>query len=287
MSPPGIFFEASSKVWRAVRDGRWHRLFGRLTPYGGLVAVMRGLADRLVRPPPSSPPTVFPRLSPAAAVEVLRADGVWASLQLPAASVAEIARYAARNPCRLRQGDSELFEIDRVRDGRTPSGRPAPIVQVAAAEPCPAIEAIAADPLLLETARRYLGFRPRRMERRLYWSPLGCLSDEARRAGGQTVDFHYDIEVGRGLYAFFYIIGGDRHSGAHVAVAGTHRGKPLRLALAPAFQSDAAVFASFDRSRQRVMEGGPGFGFLEDPACYHKVLPPSRGPRLVLQLRMF
>ena len=252
------------------------------------MAALRGLADRLAPPPPlPSSPAVFPRLSPAAAVEALRADGVWASLQLPAASIAEIARYATCNPCCLPQADGELFAIGEVRDGRTPSGRAAPIVQVVAEKPCPAVEAIAADPLLLETARRYLGFRPRRIERRLYWSPLGRLADEARRAGGQTVDFHYDIEAARGLYAFFYVIGGDRHSGAHVAVAGAHRRKPLKLALAPAFQSDAAVFASFDRARQRVMEGGPGFGFLEDPACYHKVLPPTRGPRLVLQLRMF
>jgi len=34
-----------------------------------------------------------------------------------------------------------------------------------------------------------------------------------------------------------------------------------------------------------VIEGGPGFGFAEDPACFHRALPPRTADRLCLQLR--
>ncbi|MGE0660653.1 MAG: hypothetical protein AB7F36_00605 [Reyranellaceae bacterium] len=281
---------ALSKAVRALRRGRLHRLVGRLRAFGALVALWRGLLDRAAKPP--SPgvgdcATLFPGLSPPAAVQALRVDGLWLALRLPAAIVTEIADYARCTPCHLPRDDRESFLVGEVRNGRTPDGRPAPIAEVDLRHPCPAIAAIAADPRLREIARRYLGFSPRRIERRLYWSPVADLPDHDRRAGGQTVDFHFDVEVSRALYVFFYIVGGDRQSGCHVAVAGSHRRKPLRLALAPAFQTDAAVFACFDRTRETIVEGGAGFGFLEDPACYHKVLPPKHGPRLLLQLRMF
>ncbi|MGE0154298.1 MAG: hypothetical protein AB7R90_16905 [Reyranellaceae bacterium] len=273
------------KIARALRQRRFHRFLGRLPPVSAAVRIWRGLADRF-SPAPEAGPSRFPALPAETVLAGLRGEGVWAGLLLPASCVAEISGFARQAPCRLPRDTGERFDFAAIRDGRTPAGSLAPIAEVEEIERCTAVAALARDAGLLEIARRYLGFRPRRVQPRLYWSPVGDLGSRQRHEGGQTVDFHFDIEASRSLYAFFYIEGGGRRSGAHVAIAGSHRRKPWRLALAPAFQSDAAVFAHYPRHRERVLEGGPGFGFLEDPGCYHKALPPLAGHRLVLQLRI-
>jgi hypothetical protein len=134
-------------------------------------------------------------------------------------------------------------------------------------------------------AEAHLGYSPRRVMTRLYWSPAGALSDDERRRNGQTIDFHYDIERGSALYAYFHLTDVDRQSGAHVIVARSHRRKPLAMKLASTRRSDAAVLGCYGADSVVVVEGAAGSGFLEDPACFHKVLPPVRADRLVLQLR--
>lgn len=274
-----------SQIVRALRAGRLHRIFGRFAIIAAVVALWRGFADRFRRPPERGP-SRFPSLPHQTATMALRREGIWTGLTLPSCCVRQIADFARHAPCRLPSDNGERFAFAEVTGGRTPRGTPAPLVEVDEVERCPVIAELARDAGLLETARRYLGFHPRLVQLRLYWSPLTRMERSQRQAGGQTVDFHFDIEASRSLYAFFYIEGGDRHSGAHVAIAGSHRRKPLRLALAPAFQPDHVVYASFGQDRELILEGEPGFGFLEDPACYHKALPPTRGHRLVLQLRL-
>ena len=102
---------------------------------------------------------------------------------------------------------------------------------------------------------------------------------------GQTVDFHYDIDPSSSLYLYFYITGADARTGAHVVVPGSHRKKALAAILSPSFQSDEAIARLYPHVEPVVIAGPPGFGFIEDPACFHKALPPSDKPRLILQLR--
>lgn len=272
---------------KALRKGRFNRFYGRFALPRRLAGLGRRLRDRF-GPPPSSPstPSLLPPLPLKQAVAALQRDGIWCGLALPPDCVAEIAAFARQAPCRLARDDGERFPIDAVRQGRTPAGTPAPLAEIACPHDCPLIDRLAADGQLLDAAGRYLGFQPRQVKPRLYWSPVLQLDDGARHAGGQTVDFHFDIEASRALYAFFYIEGGQTDSGAHVAIMGSHRRKPLRLALGPAFQPEHVLFGVFPRSSELVLAGPPGFGFLEDPACYHKALPPRSAPRLVLQLRI-
>ncbi len=272
-------------AFQALLRGRFNRFYGRFAFPRRLVGLSRRLLDRFEAPPPSRP-SLFPPLPLAEAMRRLRREGIWCGLSLPQDCVVEIAAFARQAPCRLARDNGERFPIGAVRDGRTPGGTAAPLAEVACPRHCPVIARLVEDGQLLEAARRYLGFRPRQVRPRLYWSPLLQLDNGRRHAGGQTVDFHFDIEPSRALYVFFYIEGGQQDSGAHVAIAGSHRRKPLRLALAPAFQPDHVLFRFFPRSNERVLTGPPGFGFLEDPACYHKALPPLAGHRLVLQLRI-
>ncbi len=144
---------------------------------------------------------------------------------------------------------------------------------------------LARDAALLAIARGHLGYAPRSVVARLYWSPTATLSDDERRDNGQTIDFHYEIERQPTLYLFFYLGDTDRGRGAHVVIDGSHRAKPLRLAWSATRQPEQALLAHYGPSRVVVLEGAAGFGFAEDPACFHKALPPLSGPRLVLQLR--
>jgi hypothetical protein len=274
-----------NQIARALLRGRLHRFFGRFATIAAAVALWRAAADRFRRPPPNGP-SRFPALPYQTALMALRCEGVWAGLSLSPSCVSQIAQFARHAPCRLPRDNGERFAFAEVDQGCTPSGTPAPLVEVDELQRCTVIAELARDAGLLEAARRYLGFQPRRVQLRLYWSPLAQMQRSQRHAGGQTVDFHFDVEVSRSLYAFFYIEGGDRHSGAHVTITGSHRRKPWRLKLAPAFQPDHVVYANFGQERERILEGEPGFGFLEDPACYHKALPPTRGHRLILQLRL-
>lgn len=280
---------SSSPIRRAVaalQDGRWHRFSGRFVFLRFLVARLRAAQDRRDPATLDVGPTLFPKLAVETCLAGLRRDGIWTGLQLPLEMVGEIAAFARNRICTDGPKGLRHFFFGDLCGARTPDGTVAPIAEVADCHDCPAVEAVSADPLLMQTATRYLGFRPRKVLRRLYWSPCAELADRQRRAGGQTIDFHYDIEPSSALYIFFYIEGGRRDSGAHVAITGSHRNKPLRLAMAPAFQPEARIFAHYDRSRECIIEGGPGFGFFEDPACYHKALPPTHSHRLVLQLRL-
>ena len=74
-------------------------------------------------------------------------------------------------------------------------------------------------------------------------------------------------------------------SGAHVVVAGSHKSKSLRMKWASTRQPDRRVLGRYGVDKIVVLEGKAGFGFFEDPACFHKVLPPLKSNRLLLQLR--
>ena len=267
-----------------ARPERLYRLLGRLRAWTAAQRAWRRLTAIGLDLPASPEESLFPGLSIDAAVRDLRQRGFHAGLALPTDLVTALCRHADLAPCRRGSGDPERFQIGDIRDGHSPRGYVVAVADVDLAA-CQAAERVARDAALVEIARRYLGYAPRTVVARLYWSPTAALSDDERRANGQTIDFHYDIERHPTLYVFFYLGDTDRGRGAHVVIDGSHRGKPLRLAWSATRQPEQALLAHYGPSRVVVLEGPAGFGFAEDPACFHKALPPRSGPRLVLQLR--
>ena len=264
---------------------RWHRILGRLQSWR---AVSRSWGKRrslsLAAPPWISAGTVFDAAAIPEAVAGLRERGFHAGLQLPAALVEQLVEHAAGSRCFRPPRDPERFRIDEVRNGRSPQGKVVAVADVEAPD-CPATLQIAGDATLVEIVRGHLGYRPSRVATRLYWSPAAALSDNERRWNGQTIDYHYDIERRPTLYVYFHLSDIDRSGGAHVVVAGSHGAKPLRLQWASTRQREAVVLKRYGAERIVILEGKAGFGFLEDPACFHKVLAPAGSPRLMLQLR--
>lgn len=226
-------------------------------------------------------------LRPLSGVEIaanLHRHGYHAGLQLPAVAVSQLRLHAERNFCTTGTGNGERFLIGDVQAGRLPSGRPVAVADVDVGN-CPVAADIAGDPKLVAVVRHFFGYMPAHVAIRLYWSPCSALSDDERRWNGQTIDYHYDIERGHAVYAFFYLSDTDRHAGAHVVIAGSHGAKPARLLLASTRQPEETVLGHYGADRVVVLQGKAGFGFLEDPSCFHRALPPISAPRLMLQLR--
>lgn len=268
-----------SRRWRSLRELIGTRFARDKQP----VHLFR--PEILHRLPVAAGDTLFGPLDPGDCLAGLRDEGYWAGLQLPVDLVTQVRAFATSTFCSRHPHDPERFLIADVCNGRSPAGAPVAVADVNCTIPCEAIDRIAADPLLIRISEDYLGYRPRQVRTRLYWSPVSDLPDELRRQNGQTIDFHYDIEPSSALYVFFYITAADRDSGAHVAMARSHRVKSLPMIFSSAFQPENRVLAHYGSASQIVIEGEAGFGFLEDPAAFHKVLPPRKAERLVLQFR--
>lgn len=270
---------------RHVKLWRWYRILGRLQSWRVATQLWgKGRGFLLGAPPWVSSTTVFDAAQAPRAVADLRRHGFHAGLTLPARLVDELTRHAEQGRCFRLPRDPERFLIGEVKDGRSPQGRIVAVADVEAPN-CPAAVEVAGDATLVGIVRAHLGYQPSRVAIRLYWSPTSGLSDRERRWNGQTIDYHYDIERTPSLYVYFYLSKADRQRGAHVVIAGSHGAKPLRLKWASTRQRETVVLGRYGSDRAVTLEGDAGFGFLEDPACFHKVLPPALSHRLMLQLR--
>jgi hypothetical protein len=267
------------KFWRPYRILGRFQTWKRLTRFFG-----RARGSRHSASPWMLSGTVFDSLSADEIAANLRDRGYHPGLQMPADLVADLRRHAEASYCRRTPRDRERFLIGDVRDGRSPLGNPVAVADVETGL-CAATARVVGDAALIKAVERCLGYRPSRVVRRLYWSPASVLSDDERRWNGQTIDYHYDIEPDNALYLYFYLSDTSRHDGAHVLVAESHRSKTLRMKLGSTRQSEQIVLGHYGSEKVVVLEGEAGFGFFEDPACFHKMLPPSKSNRLMLQFR--
>jgi hypothetical protein len=58
--------------------------------------------------------------------------------------------------------------------------------------------------------------------------------------------------------------------------------KPLNFIFSSPNQSEEAIVAHYGHAAIETLCGPAGYGFLEDHFCYHRVLPPKDGERLML-----
>jgi len=229
--------------------------------------------------------SIFEQGLEGAAIRSLHADGVAFGFNLPAGVVAKIREYAERSRC-LRSGDRRQFTYHEVTGGRLADGKPVVLGIVDNPRACREINLLCNNQMLLEVASQYLGFRPRHVEPRLYWSFVCSTSREDRLVQWQTVDYHFDVDGYNFIYANFYMTAVDRNSGAHAYIRGSHRNKPWRMLLHSANQSYESILQYFGMESEVFVEGAAGYGFLEDASCYHKAIPPKAGDRLMLQIRI-
>lgn len=269
----------------SVKFWQLHRIIGRFDTGRAISRWWRRGMHRLMPPPWALATTVFETVLIGEVVDNLRRQGYFAGLQLPDCALNEIYEHARKTPCRRHMEDEECFLIDAISNGHSPQGRPVAVADVDAQVPCNAITRLAGDAKLVEMVTCHLGYGPRKVVSRLYWSPVSGLSNDSRRWNGQTIDYHYDMERGEALYVYFYLTNVTETDGCHVLVAGSHLSKPLGIKLSSTQQPECRVLKTYGAENIVIVEGRAGFGFLENPACFHKVLPPRQSNRLMLQFR--
>ncbi len=151
---------------------------------------------------------------------------------------------------------------------------------------CAAVEKLIHDPTLLAIAAKFLGAKPICIGSELLWSFPA--SSTLKEQTNQAQVFHYDLDDYCSIKFFFYINAVDASGGPHVCISGTHRHKTLlhqilgqRCASIP----DQELIDQYGTENVITFCGDAGFGFAEDPCCFHKASPPTENVRLLLQVQ--
>jgi len=227
--------------------------------------------------------SLFSGLDPNSCVESLRRTGVRTDLQLPDELVQEISEFSSSTLC-IYDMAQRHFLPSEVRGGVLPNGDTVPRANVIGAENLECLQRIAQDPLLLEIVTEYLGYRPRNPWVKLTWLFASEVPVVDRLQ--QASDYHYDTEHCHPINVIFYVSETSRSNGAHVVTLGSHKRKPLKFLLHPKVsKSDKEIHQFYGAEHELTIAGGPGLGFIEDGACYHKVIPPRDRDRLALHIR--
>ena len=273
-----------SNIARRLTSGELHYALGRFEAVRRGYSLMRGLGRRsreALRPPLL--PTLFPRIDVGEAAESVRRESIAFGFDLPVPVVKELERFA-RTAALYDRGLPRPFRHAEVTGGRLPDGTPALLGLIPEPMQCAAVRRICTDPVLLEAVTLYLGYRPKKLIPRLFWSFATAMDEDERRRRGQTIDWHFDVHDFNFVSACFYLSDVTEKTGAHALVRGSHRDKPLRFLVGSANVPESEVFAHFGADRAMIVEGPAGTGFLEDTSCFHRAMPPVEGERLMMQI---
>lgn len=208
------------------------------------------------------------------------------AFQLSETIVQKIHQYALEAPC-IEPGYDKLFKVaDLDATNCLLDGHQALRALVEDLNECPEIDAIAQDPFLLEIAYQYLRYKPTQITCHLSWSLFSQFPDQEIKRRYPAANYHYDIAGYNFATSYFYITPVlDGESGPHMMIPGSHRKKPLRMLFTSGRQSDEAIYSYYGKDQEIEIQGEPGFGFFQDPSCFHKVKAPTRRNRLLLQVR--
>lgn len=230
--------------------------------------------------------SLFPITSPELCAQEIRKNSASFGLCLPKFYVENIYNYA-RQSLLYEPGFEEEFYVEDIKAGQLPNGRPVLRGLVKHPTQCSAVEDVAHDPVLLEIARNYLGYWPTSVTRHLTWTFVSELPLSEQKQRFLPLSYHYDVAGYNFMSAYFYITDVVDQSGAHVMIERSHSRKPLHSLFAPwsGRQPDHVVLDYYGPENEQIIEGPAGFGFVQDPSCFHKLLPPSRENRLLFQIR--
>ena len=150
---------------------------------------------------------------------------------------------------------------------------------------CSAFRQLENDSKLRAIAREYLGKDPVLIRSSLGWCFIGEREAYARKGdiGNPLVLFHYDLDDYRALKFFFYLTDVDSLSGSHRCVSGSHKKRKLIHYILRS-QSDREIADYYGAENTIDICNRAGFGFAEDPFCFHRGSPPVNSPRLMIQL---
>ncbi len=229
-------------------------------------------------------PSLFESLNVKDVVESLRANGYYLGIKLPQNIVKEIFSFTQSEKCFANQDQQIFFNLSEKEDAQAKYKKTFVISDYLYPETCSAISKIENDPKLVEIAANYLKSKPISTNTRLWWSFAGDVALNERLNFAQEL-FHYDPLDYSSLKFFFYITDVDLSSGPHVCVRGSHKKKKLSHQLTLFIgRSDQEIINYYQFENIVTICGEAGFGFAEDPYCFHKGTPPMQRDRLMLQV---
>lgn len=217
-------------------------------------------------------------------VRDLREQGISQAFHLSERVVDGILSYAQGSRFRIEGGceKKRIADFQERRDRGAPTPARAICTDVAGSAE---VMSILKDRSIHAVATRYLGYRPRLCE--AYLEVLFRTESDPSGPGYRPFRYHYDIP-GFGFIAFFfYLTAVDERNGAHVMIRRSHNRKPIRLLLRSGQSAGELVAAYYDRALELTIKGPKGHGFAEDLYSFHKVLPPTGGDRISLQIRFY
>lgn len=272
-------------IARRLASGNLHYVFGRFE------LIRKGYSTwRRIHPPAiplnndtDTSDTLFPGIDPQSAHDDLKRDSIALGFDLPPDVLANIVDFAGTARLQRRHEDLSFSRADVV-NGRLANGSPVIIGRTADPMSCDGVRRVCNDPALLRSAELFLGYKPTKLIPRVFWSFAVDVTDDERRAAGQTIDWHYDVHDFHFCSASFYLSDVTAGAGAHALFCGTHHGKSVRMLMGSANAPEAEIRAHFGQHKLMVIEGPAGTGFLEDTSCYHKAIAPAERDRLMFQI---
>lgn len=208
----------------------------------------------------------------------LKANGFFLGINLSKSLVQEIVAFALSNPC-YGNGDKNLsFSYSEKAQIKATS----PLTFGTYSHPsllCPAIKKLESEPILLEIAQQYLGTTIEQQSQ-LWWNFAAKSSIYERRLDAQKFTYEQNPHS---LRFFFYLTDVDLCSSPHVCVRGSH----LKKTLSHRFTrrcSQQEIRNYYGYENIVPICGKAGFGFVENPRCFHKENPPGSKDRLTLSI---
>lgn len=289
-------YAALVQICTRLRRGDSHLVFGRFKLFRLTYSYYKNALQRIRTRFHSSEPdrerlhpnqtSLFQGISPAATAHELQQEAVSFGISLPPDKVQAIHRFACETPCYEPGFEDEFFAND-VKDGRLNGGRYVFRGLVKDPQVCPTIDALTKDPTLLKIVRRYLKYWPEKMTCHLSWSFAVDMPEAEQKESYPPLNCHYDVAGYNFMTTYFYITDVDADHGAHVMIKKSHNSKPLSTLFVSGADPNLAkkVVNHYGEDNKLVIEGKAGFGFVQDPSCFHWLLPPKEGRRLLFQIR--
>lgn len=226
----------------------------------------------------------FPNIQVDEIVKNLTYKGLHLGINLPKNIVEEIVEFAKSTACYgNRKSDMGFYYHQKQQAQAKSSNRFVVAYYFNTSLLCPAIKKLQSDPTLLQIAAMYLEAKPIHTGNHLWWSfPLEATYREKSQVGQV---FHYDLDDYRFVKFFFYLTDVDISSGCHVCVRGSHKRKKLSHILLSKRETDKNIIDYYGQESLIKISGKAGFGFAENPLCFHKGITPQNKDRLMLQIQ--
>ncbi len=269
----------------AVKDYRWFLMF-LLSRF----KLIKKLSAYFCRQPHESPKNLqeiscLDSIEEDKIVDFLKKDGLYSGINLPSKLVKEIHNYVDSSSCYGNRKPEFSFpyvekEIAEEKYNETFIIGDYPNV----GQNCRAVRQLQRDPKLLEIATKYLNAKPVHLSTKLWWS-YATEAPLDNRLNFAQVFFHYDLIDYRSIQFFFYLTDVDLSSGPHVCILGSHQNKKLTHQLSFfTGRSNQDIIDYYGTDNLKLVCGKAGLGFVEDPYCFHKGIPPSQKDRLLLKI---